>query len=75
MKTARKSVFHPHDAHILVWLYITVLYIIFCGFEKYPVSSQNPKEFAFGFTEKHLFAGKTYHKSIFHPREANIFFW
>jgi hypothetical protein len=44
VKMGRKSVFHPHDAHILDRF--TVLYIIFLGFQKYLISAQIPKGLA-----------------------------
>jgi hypothetical protein len=59
VKISRKSVFHPHETHILSRIDISVLYNFFRGFEKYRISTQNPKGLAFGFTEKHLFTTKT----------------
>jgi hypothetical protein len=51
---------------------ISMMFIIFRGFEKYRVSVQNTKGLAFNFTGKHLFTVKIGQKSTFHPREAYI---
>jgi hypothetical protein len=70
MKTGKKPVFHLCEAHILAWLYITVLYTIFWGFEKYRVSAQTRKGLAFCFTNRHLYTVKIGWKSIFHLNET-----
>jgi hypothetical protein len=75
MKTSRKYVFHPCEAHIPVRLENTVLYISFLGFEKCRVLAQNLKGLAFGFIEKHLFTVKASQKLVFHACEAHILSW
>jgi hypothetical protein len=67
VKMGQKSVFHPHDAHILDRLNITVLYIIFLGFQKYLISAQIPKGLA-----KRLLTAKMDKKFVFHLREVYI---
>jgi hypothetical protein len=44
-------VFLGRETHILELLFIMVLYIIFMGFRKNQISTQNPKVLDFGFTE------------------------
>jgi hypothetical protein len=73
VKTDRNSVFLGREPHISDRLHIIALYIIFYGFEK--KMAQNPKELAFGFTEKCLFVMKIGQKFIFYPCESHILSW
>jgi hypothetical protein len=50
-KTVQKSVFQPREIHIPSRLEVFVLYINFWGFEKYRISTQNPKGLDFDFTK------------------------
>jgi hypothetical protein len=74
-KTSQKFVFHLCETHILAWLDISMLYIIFRGFKKYQVWCQKLNSLGLGFTEKYLFVTKIDRKSVFQPHEAHVLSW
>jgi hypothetical protein len=58
-ETERNSVFLGCEAHILVRLYLMVMYIIFMDFFKNQILAQNAKVLSFSFMEKRQFLVKT----------------
>jgi hypothetical protein len=69
---SQNFIFHPRESHIQSRFDISMLCMIFRGFEKYWVSAKNPKRLAFNFTEKRLLTTKTSWKSIFIGREDHL---
>jgi hypothetical protein len=67
-KTNRNSVFLGLKAKILDRIYKMVPHISFYAFIKFHISAQNPKVFAFGFTEKCQFVAKTLYFLVVKPK-------
>jgi hypothetical protein len=74
IKTNRKFIFHPDEAHICARLNLTVLYTHFLGFEKISSFSSTPKG-SLWFNRKMFVNGENKRKSIFNPFEAHILSW
>jgi hypothetical protein len=72
IKTDRNSIFRGREAHILIQLYIMVLYISFMSFLKIQILAQNPKMLVFGFTEKLQFIAKFDQNFVFLGHDAHI---